>query len=127
MSLHNVRRVALGLRVQVGPLNCSPGLSGKEEAGGRKPGREGKKAGGIIEGGPHDNSVFPRMSGPAAEPRAPVGTTLLPAEPQPEGLRGDAVVGGFGGDLSSTQRHFYSVLSQPRTGLTQGFLVKPTL
>lgn len=39
-----------------------------------------------MEGGPHGNSVFPRMSGPAAEPRAPVGTTLLPAELQAERL-----------------------------------------
>lgn len=50
-----------------------------------------------MEGGPHDNCVFPRMSGPAAEPCAPVGTTLLPAEPQPEGLHGDAVVGDLWG------------------------------
>lgn len=40
----------------------------------------------IMEVGPRDNSVFPRMSGPAAGPGAPVGTTLLPAELQPEGL-----------------------------------------
>lgn len=61
--LAQYRRVALGLHVQVGPLDCSPGLLGREEVeveggGSEKIGDDGRKA--------HNNSLFPRMSGPAA-------------------------------------------------------------
>lgn len=58
--LAQYRRVALGLHVQVGPLDCSPGLSGKGEveAKKKKGGDDGRKA--------HNNSLFPCMLGPAA-------------------------------------------------------------
>lgn len=60
--LAQYRRVALGLHVQVGPLDCSPGLLGREVVEKKKKrqkgGDDGRKA--------HNNSLFPRMSGPAA-------------------------------------------------------------